>query len=277
MDAPNNLQAGRLENLVRPGKGASTEAHPIPWLIIDMGFSASNRTCGIWMNGASIPDNGPTAAASSARQTKKQLPNKHYGMLAPAVLTALGAPAPEAVNIMIEAPLSMAFTLPGHGVRSGNPAARFADYLPSNLPDRESPRTRPWYTQPAAGLILPSVRLVTLLAAELTETTIYIYEGFVSFKNKRQRSDHKGDVEALWKAIPKEPITTEELDGPVVCPKTAVAESALPLHSDPTDAHQSRSEAGIPPILRVDADGSNAAFFSQTHCTGAASLCEYHD
>jgi hypothetical protein len=277
MYGPKNIQAGRLEDLVRPEKGAAPGAHSAPWFVIDMGFSARNRTCGIWMNGGAIPDGGSSAGESTAKQIEEQLPNKQYGMLAPAVLTALGASAPEAINIMIEAPLSMAFTPPSHGVRSGNPVARFADYLPSDLPDRQSPQARPWYIQPAAGLILPSVRLLIHLAAQLPGKTLYIFEGFVSFKNKRRPSDHKGDVEALWNAIPEEPKTLEELAGPVVCRKTAVAESALPLHIDATEGNQSGSEAGIPPILRVDADGNNAAVFSQSYCTGAASLCECHD
>jgi hypothetical protein len=238
--------------MCRP-KGHSEDYKGPPWVIIDIGFSNNSRSCGVTINGKQIPDPvGPYRVTSCKPKT---LGDKHYGMLCPAITQWLsqhqssGPNRP--VNLMIEAPLSMAFTKrsePGgklQGAHQGNPIARIPDRLEgSDTNDRTQVQQRLWYTQPASGLMIASIRLIQELAIALDGWNIRLFEGFVSFKKGDERTGHWRDTYKLWHALQVEDKAPKPLSSAIINPQKAIAQSVLELIN-------LSSTSEVPPVLRV--------------------------
>ena len=251
-----NVRAGCVEALTRPDSD-----HP-PWVIIDIGFSSRGRSCGITINGKPIPD--PVLGYNANPSKPRKLGDKHYGMLCPAIKEWLdndeSAVKERAINLMIEAPLSMAFAsrsnsdASSQGVLQGNPIARIPDRLEgTDTAGSTQTQQRLWYTQPASGLMVASVRLIQELAAALEDWEIRLFEGFVSFKDGNEPEGHWQDTCKLWQAIPITSNSHQPQRRPIVDTTIGKAESILGLMGFPPDAD-------IPPILRVTGSGPATVF-----------------
>ena len=98
-------------------------------------------------------------------------------------LTGLARSKPDPLNIVIEAPLSVAFTA------QGNPCDR--------LFEKQGPNTRYWYVGPGCAVLVATMHLLRALESAHPTREIRLFEGFVSFKDKARKSDHASDVDAL--------------------------------------------------------------------------------
>lgn len=259
-----NVRAGCIKELVKTNKTTSGE-DPL-WVIIDIGFSGRGRSCGITINGKEIPD--PIAGYRSASQASTKLGDKHYGMLCPAITEWLESTKKPscypALNLMIEAPLSMAFARRGEpdcqleSATQGNPIARIPDQLEETDGNGQVHRKlRLWYTQPAAGLMIASMRLVQELSAALQDWKIRLFEGFVSFKTGQETGGHWEDTCKLWNALPTATTALLNLQGPIVGSEDGYAASITTLMGGASDGK-------IPPILRVTDSGHPQVFAQGT-------------
>lgn len=252
------VRAGSVGDMWRP-KGHSEDYDGLPWVIVDIGFSNNSRSCGVTINGREIPD--PIKPYRVTSSKPKTLGNKHYGMLCPAITEWLSHDSSpikaRAVNLMIEAPLSVAFAKRSgprgklQGAHQGNPIARNPDKLrAANRQDGSQDQQRLWYTQPASGLVIAAIRLIQELASVLDGWDISLFEGFVSFKNKDGPMGHWRDTCKLWNALQVETRAPQPSSSPIVNPQQGTAESILGLIN-------MGSLGDIPPILRVIGWGDN--------------------
>lgn len=247
-----NIRAGRTDELHRP-KQPTVDYAGSPWVIVDIGFSSNSRSCGVTINGNVIPD--PVEGYRCTTSTPDILGDKHYGMLSPAITQWLahhhGLRENHPVNLMIEAPLSMAFARrsePGEklqGVHQGNPVARAPDRLGNAKHNGLPPdQRRLWYTQPGSGLMIASCRLIQELITTLDGCEIRLFEGFVSFKEGEGPKGHWRDTCKLWHALPAEDAENRLLSRPIIDSQKHTAQSVLALIGlDSTDE--------VPPVLRV--------------------------
>ena len=253
-----NVSAGCIEDFIEPRRDTMNPDSP-PWVIIDLGFSGSSRSCGITINGSRIPD--PLEGYRSTSSKPKRPGDKHYGMLCPAITewlsTHYSPEKPGAINLMIEAPLSMAFTKRSasgdrlRGARQGNPIARIPDRLEgTDTNGRAQVHQRLWYTQPASGLMIASIRLIQELATALDGWDIRLFEGFVSFKKGDEPKGHWRDTRELWRALPEDPAPFEPSIHPIVDPQEGTVESILGLVNMSTSSD-------VPPILRITGSSGN--------------------
>jgi len=259
-----NIKAGSIEALTwdDANKGDTTKSNHAPWVIIDIGFSGRGRTCGVTINGKKIPD--PVQGYNVNPSKPRTLGDKHYGMLCPAIKEWLnndeGSVEERAFNLMIEAPLSMAFASRSNsdasprGVLQGNPIARIPDRLEAtDANGRTQTQQRLWYTQPASGLMVASMRLIQELAAALEDWEIRLFEGFVSFKEGNEPKGHWRDTCKLWKALPITSDSNLPRSRPIVDPTDGKVESILGLMGCERDNE-------TPPILRVTGPGAATVF-----------------
>ena len=264
-----NVRAGCVDALTR-SDGDHAPVDHAPWVIIDIGFSGRGRSCGITINGEAIPD--PVQGYNVNPSKPRTLGDKHYGMLCPAIREWLNndesSVEKRAFNLMIEAPLSMAFARRSdsdaspQGVLQGNPIARIPDRLEgTDANGSTQTQQRLWYTQPASGLMVASMRLIQELAAALEDWEIRLFEGFVSFKEGNEPKGHWRDTCKLWKALPTTSGSHVPRSRPIVDPNDGRPESILGLMG-------CERGGAIPPILRVTESGS-ATVFAQPPTQGA--------
>ena len=129
------------------------------WMIVDLGFSSKNPTCGVW------------TSAGNARVAK-------FGDTVDAVIRAAGLTNSQPLNLLIEAPLSVAFD------KRGNPTGRSCDY--------QGDESREWFLKAGPMMIIAADRLLQKLQDNRIQRDVRLFEGFVSFKCKRK--DCKGDT-----------------------------------------------------------------------------------
>ena len=151
------IRAGTTRDLWRPGD----------WVILDIGFSRDRPSCGLL-----IPGEKPCCVQfGDARQR----------------ISRLVARGRRPINLLIEAPLSVAFST------AGNPTGRSIERLKS--------QTRYWYSGLGCGVMVAALYLIHDLVTVRSRATVRLFEGFVSYKRKTRRSSHLRDVEALRKIV----------------------------------------------------------------------------
>ncbi|HTW63937.1 MAG TPA: hypothetical protein VME17_04935 [Bryobacteraceae bacterium] len=136
---------------------SSPTARP-PLVVIDIGDSESDQSCGVWHDGATVPNSCQFYRAIE---------------LATAQLNAALALDARPL-LVIEAPLSRAHTA------RGNPTPR-GDFE----------NARRWYVQSGAMVTLAAIRLLEVVSAKLTDD-IWIAEAFLS--NKDESTAHWRDA-----------------------------------------------------------------------------------
>jgi len=181
-----------------------------PWVIVDLGFASSASSCGL------LVDDGDPVELTFAR-------------MASAVFD-LTRRASSPVNLVLEAPLSVAFNA------AGNPTGR--------APEKRGKDTRYWYVGLGSTVMVAATYLVRALLNTPSSCEVRLFEGFASFKPKGIKSSHAGDVLALRNAI-----WTPDAGGARI-----LAPEELKLH--PTDTIQSAFivagiDLGVPPVIVV--------------------------
>lgn len=136
------------------------------WLILDIGFSSSQKSCGILLG----DEEGRCLTFSDAINEVVGISNR---------LSLL--------NLVIEAPLSVAFD------KSGNPKGRSME--------KEGGKNRLWYVSPGCAVLVAVMYLMRKLYDSHPSGDVKLFEGFVSYKSRDAKSNHSKDVELLREAI----------------------------------------------------------------------------
>jgi hypothetical protein len=156
-------EALAIRAMIRSGRLDELDPQSGDWLFIDLGFSSKERTCGI-AHGEGTPQ---CVTFGDLRRQVFQ------------IAAAVRVP----LNLLIEAPLSVAFNA------DGNPTGRSIE--------REGSQTRYWYYGLGCGVLVAATYLVRGLLDHPGPQPIRLFEGFVSFKQKGKKSHHGDDVQAL--------------------------------------------------------------------------------
>lgn len=136
------------------------------WLILDIGFSNSQESCGILLGD------------DEARQLT------FNDAIDEVIMIANNLPL---LNLVIEAPLSVTFD------KSGNPKSRSME--------KEGGKNRLWYVGPGCAVLIAGMYLMKGLYDYHPTGDVRLFEGFVSYKSKGTTSNHLKDVELLREAI----------------------------------------------------------------------------
>lgn len=178
------------------------------WIFVDIGFSHARRTSGI-ASGTNDPD----------EILFSDLPARIAN-----ILRSGSGPA----NLLIEAPLSVAFTV------AGNPAPRSIE--------RQGDLRRDWYSGSGAAVLLATIHLLRRLSAAAPARPLRLVEGFLSFKRRRTRLSHAADVARLREVA----WSTGTAEGRIVAPGD--------LKRGPDDTLVSAfavagMDSGVPPVV----------------------------
>lgn len=191
--------------------GRTNEAHPDSgeWVFVDPGFAQDkSRSCGLLASGQ------PQSVTFS--DLKAQLA---------ALIVENDAP----MNLVIEAPLSVAFS------GSGNPTGRSIE--------RRDGRSRYWYVGLGCSVLTSASYLLRAITDARRTREIRLFEGFVSFKPKGTTSNHCKDVRDL-----KRVIWGERGAGRIVPPEVLATH---PEHSVISAFAVGAMDYGVPPVVLV--------------------------
>ena len=130
------------------------------------------------------------------------------------------------VNLVIEAPLSVAFN------SKGNPKGRSIE--------KQNGKTRYWYVSLGTTVMVAALYLVKAIMDSCPSKDIRLFEGFVSFKDTNKKTNHSQDVLLLRDIVRKKET------------KRIIAPDKLKM--EPGDNIQSAFKVagfdlGIPPVL----------------------------
>ena len=137
------------------------------WLFIDIGFSSKERSCGL------VEGNGNAKTLT-------------FGKLVKRVVKEANRRTDDPLNLVIEAPLSVAFN------EKGNPTHRSTD--------RKDGKMRDWWYNAGASTMVAAGHLLRKVRAR-GNREVRLFEGFVSFKSQDNTSSDIEDAQALRDAI----------------------------------------------------------------------------
>jgi hypothetical protein len=144
------------------------------WLFLDVGFSANSASSGLL-----VSDGNPCAVQFGGARRRILDHVKH---------------ANSPTNLVIEAPLSVCFN------RDGNPMGR--------LIERDSiggkTKTRYWHAGLGCSVMVAAMYIVRGIADVAPASQVRLFEGFVSYKDRAVKTDHRADV-VLLREVVKDP------------------------------------------------------------------------
>lgn len=178
------------------------------WVFVDVGFSRSGKTGGLLLH-----DGEP-----------RELTFAQLG--AELVSLARGAPSP--MNLVLEAPLSAAFTA------EGNPAGRAME--------KDDASHRYWYAGLGCQVTIAAAYLLRAMLDSDPIRDLRLFEAFVSFKHKGKKSSHAADVLAMRAVAWDFPGATGHVLAPdqVMGPHAARVQSAFKVFG---------FDCGVPPVI----------------------------
>lgn len=193
---------------IRAGRIADLPPAPADLIVVDVGFSQKQASCGLLYG-----DREPV--------------NRKFGDLQRDLVMAArmdGLP----LNLVIEAPLSVAFA------SSGNPAGRSIE--------RRGALHRYWHEGLGTAVLLSAMHLLRAVVDARPQREIRLFEGFASYKPKG-KSDHCEDVRQL-----RDVILGRSPSGRIVWPEE--------LRLNATDRVQSAfvvagMDFGVPPVALI--------------------------
>lgn len=153
--------------MIRAGTPAEANRHSGEWVFVDLGFAEKTKSCGLLLG------DGKPEEISFAQLTAR--------------LLDVVASAQQPLNLLIEAPLSVAFN------EHGNPTGRVIE--------RRESRTRYWYVGLGCSVLVAATYLLRSIHEADPRREIRLFEGLASFKPKGVRSSHSDDVLKLRKVI----------------------------------------------------------------------------
>lgn len=191
--------------------GLVTEATPESgeWAFVDPGFSSKARSCGLL-----------GSSGEPSRLTFAQLQ---------AALVSLVRLEGQALNLAIEAPLSVAFS------PLGNPVGRSVEL--------RNGQARYWYVGLGCSVLVATTYLIRAITDAQPRREVRLFEGLVSFKAKGLPSNHCADVTSL-KAV----VWRQQGLGSIIAPQQ--------LAISPNDTLASAflvagMNYGVPPVIAV--------------------------
>jgi hypothetical protein len=149
--------------LIRSGTVSESTRRSGQWVFVDIGFASEKRSCGIL-----VDDGDARALTFSDLQAE---------------LAALCTDGSSPLNLVIEAPLSVAFG------SNGNPAGRSVE--------KRGGQSRYWYVGLGCSVLVATTYLLRSIVELPPSREIRLFEGLVSFKSKGIPSSHTDDVMAL--------------------------------------------------------------------------------
>jgi hypothetical protein len=130
------------------------------WIFLDIGFANKAKSCGL-LFGDGLPSE-VTFNEAVQRICKYIKTNNNP------------------INLVIEAPLSVSFDI------NGNPKGRRIE--------KQNNRTRYWYVSLRTTVMVAAFYLVKAIVDANPVNEVRLFEGFVSFKDSKKKSNHSKDV-----------------------------------------------------------------------------------
>ncbi len=195
------------------------------WFIVDVGYSSRNQSSGI-------------LRVRNNKYTDKDLQDVGFSKLKKRFNDFYEENKNKKIGLVLEAPLSILFNKDGNPLGRGFEIEFSEEYTKKG--NKKIIATRYWYYGAGATVTLGALEFIKRIESLLANDNIYLFEGFVSFKNKDiEKEEHYKDAELLYKAIKNhelhEPINDAE--------KYKFIGSYLNLEIN-----------GIPPIIKVSKD-----------------------
>lgn len=153
--------------MIRAGTVAEARRESGDWAFVDVGFSEKSKSSALLLN-----DGTPELL--------------QFGVLCERVAQLAASNGPP-LNLVVEAPLSVAFS------KAGNPTGRSVE--------RRELQRRYWYVGLGCSVLVAAQYLLRRLHNSSPKREIRLFEGLVSFKPKGVVSDHGADVIALRTAV----------------------------------------------------------------------------
>ncbi len=196
--------------IIRAGRSDEVHREAGTWVFVDPGFANDkSRSCGLLTSGQ------PRLFTFS--DLKEQLV---------ALVTENAGP----MNLVIEAPLSVAFSA------SGNPVGRSIE--------RRNGKTRYWYVGLGCSVLTSACYLIRAITDAQRLREVRLFEGFVSFKPKGEVSNHCEDVLQLQRVVWR-----KRGAGCVVPPERLATDSQQ--HSVVSAFAVAGMDYGVPPVIVV--------------------------
>lgn len=137
------------------------------WVFIDLGFASETKSCGLL-----VGEGEARALSFSQLQTE---------------IASICRTGTAPLNVLLEAPLSVAFGL------NGNPVGRSVE--------KRNGQSRYWYVGLGCSVLVAATYLLRSMHDLSLSREIRLFEGLVSFKLKGVRSSHTQDVTALREVV----------------------------------------------------------------------------
>ena len=191
------------------------------WLIVDIGFSKTENSCGVWNDAWPVKEPKAVTFAALVELAKKEIQKD----------------VKEPLNLLIEAPLSVAFR------EDGNPTRRICD--------SQNDKYRDWYVNAGAATLIAASWLLWELQGCQGQRDVRLFEGFASFKPKTGKSKskvqkeeaHKEDVRKLKEAVWTDTKAGVRIFGP---------EELRPKDSYIRSAFYFLDKNVVPPVIRIN-------------------------
>ena len=198
-----------IRHIIKAGNANHFSRDPNDWIFVDIGFGgrkndgAISKTTGIKI-GESLSKN--VTWAQCVREIITFVENRN-----------------EPLNLMLEAPLSVAFDI------TGNPAPRAFE--------KTDKGARYWYVPMGTNVAMSALFLLGKLKSNL-KAKVNLYESIVSFKPKK--TDHAADTDSMYDSVVK-----------------SFANPILDFAQKPSDIIESSAtmigwDFGIPPVFVID-------------------------
>ena len=194
--------------MIRAGVKSEISLSTGEWLILDIGFANKSDSCGLLINRES-------PVSLQFNEAKERICRFISNSTTP-------------VNLVIEAPLSVAFD------SKGNPKGRAVE--------KQGSKTRYWYSGLGCSVMVAALYLVKTITEISANTEVRLFEGFVSFKESGKKSIHSRDVELL----------REVIENPNQYSEAIIEPEALKMTSSDTLKSAflvAGIDAGIPPLI----------------------------
>jgi len=153
--------------MIRAGLPAEANRNSGEWVFVDLGFAQAAKSCGLL-----VGDGEPKEFSFSQLRTE---------------VLEIAAVGGKPLNLLIEAPLSVAFNA------NGNPTGRSIE--------RREKQTRYWYVGLGCSVLVAATYLLRSIHDARSHREIRLFEGLASFKPRGVRSSHSDDVLNLRKII----------------------------------------------------------------------------
>ena len=153
--------------MIRAGTAAEANRNSGEWVFVDLGFAEKAKSCGLL-----VGDGKPDEVSFSQLKAR---------------MLEIVASDERPLNLLIEAPLSVAFN------EHGNPTGRGIE--------KRKNKTRYWYVGLGCSVLVAATYLLRALQDANPRREIRLFEGLASFKPKGVRSSHSNDVISLRRVI----------------------------------------------------------------------------